>query len=338
MSDLFKKLNILIQAGINDVLDDAAKAVSSGIKNPIPPSRLGKGIETEVKYLREQVNKALDHEDVLQRRIAELQREVEDYDARADRELSNGNEAQARYLLERMYSTQKRIEMTEADLREHQAVTRDLMMRVNQLDATIAEARHAESKQVEQAADAPERPIEAAPPVMRQIRVEERPVSPPKPTPEPEPASIPVETEVSEEHEAVEVPVSNEEKSVAPEAKPESGVLDDEGLIKSSTPVGRSESVTEVEGDQRTDDPNKAMDQLKAFRDKTNRMMVDVLREARETVDRMDDLREAAEEVQQNSPVTEEVEAELSKDALEQDIARRLARLSTPPKKPSSDS
>jgi hypothetical protein len=46
----------------------------------------------------------------------------------------------------------------------------------------------------------------------------------------------------------------------------------------------------------------------------------------------MGDLVEAQQEVMANAPATEEVEEELSKSKIEQDIASRLARLSAPPK------
>ncbi|MEO0563443.1 MAG: hypothetical protein AAF125_15140, partial [Chloroflexota bacterium] len=143
MNDLLKKLNTLIQAGINDVMDEAQKAVSEPLKS-IPSVRLGKDIDREVDQLRRKVNEALEYEDELVARLQALEAEVTELDTDADAALVDNNEAQARYLVERMNRAQQRYNMTEADLQAHRLATQDLMRRVNELDAAISDARHAE--------------------------------------------------------------------------------------------------------------------------------------------------------------------------------------------------
>ncbi|MEM6530040.1 MAG: hypothetical protein AAF653_17200, partial [Chloroflexota bacterium] len=57
----------------------------------------------------------------------------------------------------------------------------------------------------------------------------------------------------------------------------------------------------------------------------------------REAVEKMDDLVEASYEVQANATATAEVEEELAKSKIDDDIASRRARLSAPPPAGSKD-
>lgn len=149
MSDLFKKLNTLIQAGMHDVLDEAQKVASTPGKL-IPRRQLGADIDHEVGQLRQQINKALDYEDEIVAKIAEVQSEVNALDEQSNQALANDDEVNARYYLERMYRAQQRQSMLESDLNEHRIVTQELMQRVNELDATIAEVRHREQAAAQQ--------------------------------------------------------------------------------------------------------------------------------------------------------------------------------------------
>lgn len=166
MNDLIKKLNVLIKAGINDVLDDVQKAAPNPSKF-IPRSRLGADIENEVDKLREQVNKALDYEDELQRKIDTVQQDIDNLDRKADEALEIGDEANARYYVERLHRAQQRKTMLENDLSEHRIAAQELMMRVNELDATISEARHREEQAAREETQAPP-PAQESPPQQRE--------------------------------------------------------------------------------------------------------------------------------------------------------------------------
>jgi phage shock protein A len=155
MSDLLKKLNTLIQAGINDVMDEAQKAVSEPMKH-LPRTRLGKEIDNEVGHLRRKVNEALTYEDELVVRIAELEQEVATLDRQADEAVAAGNDAQARYLIDRLTRAQQRVTMTQSDLEAHRLAAQELILRVNELDAAVADARHAEQGQSQQAEVSPQ--------------------------------------------------------------------------------------------------------------------------------------------------------------------------------------
>ncbi|NWG16356.1 MAG: PspA/IM30 family protein [Chloroflexi bacterium] len=162
MNDLFKKLNVLVRASINDVLGED-HAVGSARRRPLTPEKLGKNIDREIGGLRTRINEALAYEDELQRRAQTLQNEVARWDVQADDAVAAGNEPLARRAIEQMQLAQQRLAMAEADLREHQLVTQELIQRVNMLEAAVADARRAQEAEQPQpeAASAPA-PVEAA--------------------------------------------------------------------------------------------------------------------------------------------------------------------------------
>jgi phage shock protein A len=144
MNDLLKKLNVLVKAGINDVLGE----VRSGElpRKALSVFQLGSDIDREVSMLRGRINDALAYEDELQARITALESEVADWDAKADAAVATGDDVNGRYFIDQMHRTQQRFAMAEADLRDHQQVTQELISRVNMLEAAVADARRAEAE------------------------------------------------------------------------------------------------------------------------------------------------------------------------------------------------
>jgi phage shock protein A len=140
MNDLFKKLNVLVKSTLRDALEPDAR------RNPLPGVKLGKGIDYEVKQLRERINDALSFEDQLRARVQLLQAEIAKWDQQADDSVTAGNDAHARYAIEQLQRAQQRLAIAESDLREHQLVTQELIMRVNTLDAAVADARRSEKE------------------------------------------------------------------------------------------------------------------------------------------------------------------------------------------------
>lgn len=139
MNDLFKKLNLLVKSSMNDVLGD-----NRSQRQP-DPVKLGKQLGNEVRHLRTRVNDAVSHEETLQDRVAQLHQQIANLDQEADEAVKMGKEAQARHLITQMQRLQQRTEMAEADLREHQLVTQELIQRVNLLDAIVSESQHNET-------------------------------------------------------------------------------------------------------------------------------------------------------------------------------------------------
>ncbi len=264
MSDLLKKLNLLIQAGMNDVLDEVQKATPTP-KKFIPRNRLGTDIDREVDQLREQINQALEHEDTIRVKIDEVQQDADELNRQADDAVLRGDDVNARYYLERMYRAQQRKTMLEADLNEHRIATQELILRVNELDATIAEARHRE-EQAEQSAST----------------------------------------------EAAELPPQ-----------------------QASAPGDAAQDSNAPTSDTRYDGVRRAQE----LSEKANRVLSDVLREARERVEQMNELVEAKTNVQQQttSDVSEQVSETLQQSQIEDDIAARRARLTAAPKNKPND-
>jgi phage shock protein A len=155
MNDLLKKLNVLVKASIHDVLGDNPTA--STRQQPITPGKLGKDIDREVKMLRDRINEALAYEDELQARVNTLQGEVASWDEKADAAVGTGDDANARYAIDQMQRAQQRTAIAEADLRDHQQVTQELILRVNTLEAAVADVRRSSetTAETEQPTEAP---------------------------------------------------------------------------------------------------------------------------------------------------------------------------------------
>jgi len=135
MADLFKKLNVLVKATINDTLGG-----DSG-KQPSKPIRFGKDIDREIAALRGRINDALDYETNLKAKVQVLQDEIDRLDQQADELVAQRKDDGARYVVEQMQRAQQRKTMAESDLREHRLVTQELIERVNMLEAAVADAR-----------------------------------------------------------------------------------------------------------------------------------------------------------------------------------------------------
>jgi phage shock protein A len=140
MSSLIDKLNVLVKSSVHGVLgDDSPSSKRHG--GSLSPARLGKDIDHEIAALRQQVDSALDGEDRMEADIQTLQRQIADWDRQADQALTQGDEATARYAVRQMQLEQRRLAMLEADLAQHRISASELIQRVNELEAVVAEAR-----------------------------------------------------------------------------------------------------------------------------------------------------------------------------------------------------
>ncbi len=156
MSSLFKKLNTLIKAGVNDVLSEVQDTAESLPRKRIPRERLGNDIDNEVEQLRGQINRALSYEDDLTEKIQQVNEEINELDRQADEAVAADDKVNAHYYVERLQRAKQRQAMLTADLDEHRVVTQELITRVNELDATISEARYRQSQAEIATPDAPE--------------------------------------------------------------------------------------------------------------------------------------------------------------------------------------
>lgn len=130
MNDLFKKLNTLIRANLNDVKPELPR------REPRPID-----FDRQVDTLRKRINDALAHEEKLQATVIALRDEADKLDRAANAALQNGDDEQARRLLEQLRATEARLNRTERDLQDHEVAVEELILQVNKLDAAISDAK-----------------------------------------------------------------------------------------------------------------------------------------------------------------------------------------------------
>jgi phage shock protein A len=148
--NLTDKLNTLIRSSVQGVLGDVTP---HSRRHDQPPLKLGKNIDREVAALRQQIEKALDDEDRMTADIKALQRQIDDWDQQADRALAKGDEATARHAVRQMQLQQQRLTMLEAELAQHRFSTSELISRVNELEAVVAQARRQQQETDEDPAE-----------------------------------------------------------------------------------------------------------------------------------------------------------------------------------------
>lgn len=144
MADLFKKLNVLVKASLNDLTGSSSKPRADKTS-----AKLGADYDRDVRMLRSRINDAVDFEAQLKTRVSQLEAEVERWDASADEAVERGDDATARYAVEQMQRARQRLTIAANDLREHQLVTQELVTRVNTLEAVLADARRAQADAAE---------------------------------------------------------------------------------------------------------------------------------------------------------------------------------------------
>ncbi|MBE2267145.1 MAG: PspA/IM30 family protein [Anaerolinea sp.] len=157
MSELFKKLNVLIKSGLFG--ED---------NHPRKPVQLGKDIDREIDALRGRVNDAIAHEDRLREQIRQHEAEIARWDTAVDDALRANNEEAARKAIDQLRTAKRRLAQVEDDLSQHETVTQELIQKVNLLDTAVAEAR--QNTSVEQPAAPATDPVHAMSDVLRDAR------------------------------------------------------------------------------------------------------------------------------------------------------------------------
>lgn len=165
MSSFFNKLNTLIKAQINDLVDfDKDNRTSRSRRKFLARQDISRGLMNDVAGLRKRIDEALAHEENLQKRIDALYRSVTEWDEKADAAVAEGREADARFAVNRMQQAQRELNMMEADLREHHVLVQELISQVNTLEGVVEQAireEAAEKAKHEPASEADEAEAEA---------------------------------------------------------------------------------------------------------------------------------------------------------------------------------
>lgn len=130
MNDLFKKLNTLIRANLNDAKPELPR------REPRPVD-----FDRQVDTLRKRINDALAHEEKLKATVMSLRDEADSLDRAANAALARGDDDEARALLEKLRATEARLNRTERDLQDHEVAVEELIMHVNKLDAAVSDAK-----------------------------------------------------------------------------------------------------------------------------------------------------------------------------------------------------
>lgn len=144
MDDLLKKLNVLVNATINEMLNSGRDADSTGSRNST--SLTDAQADKQIATLRLRIDETLEFEDGIRARISALQAEVDQWNRTADDALSSGDEAAARSAIEQMNRVQRSLTLAQSDLREHQLVTEELILHVNTLEAALEAERRTQDE------------------------------------------------------------------------------------------------------------------------------------------------------------------------------------------------
>lgn len=139
-NSFFDKLNTLVKAHVNSVINPVDERSSRSRRKALSRQDIRRGLQGDVDTLRKRINEALEYQDGLQKRVDQLYAEIREWDQKADQAVQEGRENDARFAVRRMQQAQRDLEMTEADLREHEYITQDLISQVNMLDGVIQEA------------------------------------------------------------------------------------------------------------------------------------------------------------------------------------------------------
>lgn len=168
MNDLFKKLNVLLQSQINDLVDNRDSDSKRGRRLSV--SRLGSNVDGEIGQLRTRVDQALAYETELQAQVDKLYAKVAELDEKADAAVLAGRDADARFAVQQLKEAQRQLNFLESDLREHRLITQELLSKVNMLEATVEEARRPQTD--EQPARTEPETVEKDDPIVTQIPVQ----------------------------------------------------------------------------------------------------------------------------------------------------------------------
>ncbi|HRF98796.1 MAG TPA: PspA/IM30 family protein, partial [Aggregatilineales bacterium] len=135
MNDFFDKLNTLVRVKLSDLLGESKSTAHSDDKSSSQPIQQ---VAKDAENLRARVNDAIGYEDKLQAQIVDINKQLVTLNRQADDATEKGNEAMARYFIEKIQRLEERLVTLEKDLQEHQLLAQDLIQKVSTLEATIA--------------------------------------------------------------------------------------------------------------------------------------------------------------------------------------------------------
>ncbi len=135
MPSLFDKINTLVNAQVNDLLDKNPRSPLARIK--LNADDAEKNPRRSAQSLRQRLEEALDYEDELQAKIEALLRETADLDHQVDLVLRTGDEFGARRLQNQLNFKQQQLTIAESELRDHRLLTQHLMQEMTAVEMAL---------------------------------------------------------------------------------------------------------------------------------------------------------------------------------------------------------
>jgi len=314
MPSFFDKLNTLVQSHINDIIRPLTDEADEGTRRQVLSRRdIRLGLDGDLRTLKKRVDDALAHEAKLQARVDKLYAEIAQWDAKADDYLRQNNEAQARHALTQLRRAQADLEVAEQTLREHHIVTQELVSKVTQLEAVLEDARQREEAE---SARAEERSAPAAP-AERLAKPEERLSAPPRPAETPAPKRIIVQVERDDDSPSTPLNINPRPAASVPA----------EGAPQAAAPASAAPDAPQAETSAaqkpRYGDAEAARGEALA------RKIAEKLDETREKLGSL--VASYEQMVAEDKPdVLEEVKREVQAAEVDDDLAKRRARLAKP--------
>ncbi len=332
MADFFRKLNTLISAQINDVLRPITGEDDERGRKRVARSQVKSSLARDVEMLRKRIADAQDYQQTLQARADKLRQEVMRWDAAADQAVADGRQLDARFALEQLQKAQQNLERTELELRQHQEVTDELVNKVNYLDYIVHQDDETDDSTPE---------VRSTPTTETRTSTTERstPVAPvhvlgqaPRrdapPAPEPPAAAAPREAE------PIKAPSEPRKVSVRVE-------IDDASIEGEDTATASEVALTTVSASQSapmTDPREKAIRKRRSKYAKIgDEEYAEGVELAKSISQKLDQTREKLAQLTQEAmqpmerDVMDEVNAEVSQIAVDDELERRISRLSKPP-------
>lgn len=130
MSELLKKLNVLIKSGLHGE-DKQSHAAAQPRKD----------LERELETLRGRITDAVKHEMRIKAQLREIDEDILKWDQAADDALRANVQDEARSALEKLRAAKRRYARLEDDLHQHEVLTQELIQSVNLLEGAVNQAR-----------------------------------------------------------------------------------------------------------------------------------------------------------------------------------------------------
>ena len=135
MSNIFDKINTLVNAQVNDLLGRNPKSPLARIK--LNSDEIEANPRRTAQSLHQRLEEGLAYEGELEAKIQQIREEAVILDEQADKQVKSGDEFGARRALSQLQLKQQQLTIAEAELRDHRTLTQHLMQEMVTLDMAL---------------------------------------------------------------------------------------------------------------------------------------------------------------------------------------------------------